>query len=186
MNKVSRLLSDWIRGEEAALDKLTPLVHQELRQLARDHLRDEAPGHTLQSTMVIHEAYLRLVDQKLPEEAGRAPFFSVAARLMRQILVDYARVYLMNRRGDSALREPTEKSWTITPNGDARSLLLLDRALKKLASFDKRKCHIIEMRSFGRMSIAEMACALRISETTVERDVRLARAWLKRELEQTT
>jgi RNA polymerase sigma-70 factor (ECF subfamily) len=182
-NQVTRLLLDWGRGDKAALDELMPIVYQELRQLASGYLRSEKRGHTLQPTALIHEAYLRLVDQNTPEWESRTHFFAVAARLMRQILVDHARTRVAAKRGGGQQKISLDDAPTISTRDDAAELLALDEALKKLASFDERKCRVIEMRSFGGMSVEETARALGVSEPTVKRETRLAQSWLRRELE---
>lgn len=181
--QVTQLLMDWGRGDKAALDELMPLVYQELRQLASGYLRNEKPDHTLQPTALIHEAYLRLVDQNTPRWESRAHFFGVAARLMRQILVDHARTHVAAKRGGGLQKVSLDDAPPIFKREDAAALLALDEALSRLAAFDERKCRIIEMRSFGGMSVEETAEALGISEPTVKRESRLAQAWLRRELE---
>lgn len=183
-NQVTRLLLDWGKGDEAALNELMPLVYQELRKLASSYLRREKPGHTLQPTALIHEAYLRLVDQNSPQWESRAHFYAVAARLMRQILVDHARARIAAKRGGAGGQKiPLDEAPAIPTINNAAELLALDEALRKLASFDERKCRVIEMRSFAGMSVEETALALGISEPTVKRETRLAQSWLKRELE---
>lgn len=160
-----------------------PLVYQELRQLAGGYLKNERPDHTLQPTALIHEAYLRLVDQSASHFESRAHFFGVAARLMRQILVDHARTRIAAKRGAGAQKIPLDDAPPLSTPDSAAELLALDEALKKLASFDERKCRVIEMRSFGGMSVEETARALGISEPTVKRETRLAQSWLRHELE---
>jgi RNA polymerase sigma factor (TIGR02999 family) len=182
-NQVTRLLLEWGRGDHAALDELMPLVYQELRQLAGGYLRNEKPGHTLQPTALIHEAYMRLVNQNTPEWESRTHFYAVAARLMRQILVDHARTRVAAKRGGAAQKVSLDDATAIEARDDAAELLALDEALKKLASFDERKCRVIEMRSFAGMSVEETARALGVSEPTVKRETRLAQTWLRRELE---
>lgn len=184
-NQVTRLLLDWSRGDRAALDELMPFVYQELRRLAAGYLRQEKSGHTLQPTALIHEAYLRLVDQNTPHWESRAHFFGVAARLMRQILVDHARTRVAAKRGGNQQKIALEDATTaqLARRDEQAELLALDEALKKLAAFDERKCRVIEMRSFGGMSVEETARALGVSEPTVKRETRLAQSWLRRELE---
>lgn len=179
---VTQLLIDWSRGNKAALDQLLPVVYQELRRLASGYLRRERPDHTLQPTALIHEAYLRLVDQDLPQWEGRAHFFGVAARLMRQILVDHARGRAAARRGGDQQKLPLD-AVPLFSDQQTAELLTLDEALTKLAEFDERKCRIIEMRAFGGMSVEETAEALAVSVPTIKRETRLAKAWLLRELE---
>jgi RNA polymerase sigma-70 factor, ECF subfamily len=182
-NQVTRLLLDWGRGDKAALDELMPLVYQELRRLAGGYLRNEKPGHTLEPTALIHEAYLRLIDQNTPEWESRAHFFGVAARLMRQILVDHARTRIAAKRGGDQQKISLDDAPLVSTPETAGPLLALDEALRKLAAFDERKCRVIEMRSFGGMSVEETARALGISEPTVKRETRLAQSWLRQELE---
>ncbi len=183
-NQVTRLLHDWGRGDSAALEELLPLVYQELRKLAGGYLRAERPGHTLQPTALIHEAYLRLVAQDAPHFEGRAHFYGVAARLMRQILVDHARERRAAKRGGGTLKISLDDAPPVFTPEDAGSLVALDEALTRLAAFDERKCRVVEMRSFAGMSVEETARALGVSEPTVKRDMRLAAAWLRKELGQ--
>lgn len=185
-NQVTRLLVDWQRGDNAALNDLMPLVYRELRKLAAGYLKGERRNHTLQPTALIHEAYLRMVDQELPEWQSRAHFFGVAARLMRQILVDHARTRGASKRGGEQPRISLDDAPPIFTHEDTSSLLMLDEALTKLASFDERKSRVIEMRAFAGMTVEDTARALGISEPTVKRDMRLAQAWLSRELELTS
>jgi RNA polymerase sigma factor (TIGR02999 family) len=182
-NQVTRLLLEWGRGDKAALDELMPLVYQELRHLAGHYLRNEKAGHTLQPTALIHEAYLRLVDQNTPEWESRAHFYAVAARLMRQILVDHARTRVAAKRGGGQQKISLDDAPGIAVRDEAAELLALDEALKRLAEFDERKARVIEMRSFAGMSVEETARVLGISEPTVKRETRLAQSWLRRELE---
>jgi RNA polymerase sigma-70 factor (ECF subfamily) len=182
-NQVTRLLIDWQKGDKAALDNLMPLVYTELRRLATGYLKSERRDHTLQPTALIHEAYLRMIDQDLPEWQNRAHFYGVAARLMRQILVDHARTRGASKRGGEQPKVPLEDAPPVFTHEDATSLLILDEALTRLAAFDERKSRVVEMRAFGGMSVEDTACALGISEPTVKRDMRLAQAWLRRELE---
>ena len=182
-NQVTRLLINWRHGDKAALDDLMPLVYHELRKLASGYLRSERRDHTLQPTALIHEAYLRMVGQDLPEWQNRAHFYGVAARLMRQILVDHARTRQASKRGGQQPKVSLEDAPPIFIHEDATSLLMLDEALTKLAAFDERKSRVVEMRAFGGMSVEDTACALGVSEPTVKRDMRLAQAWLRKELD---
>lgn len=182
-NQVTRLLVDWQRGDKAALDELIPLVYHELRKLAAGYLGNERRDHTLQPTALIHEAYLRMVDQDLPQWQNRAHFFGVAARLMRQILVDNARSQKADKRLGGRQKISLDDAPPIFTREDAAKLLTLNDALTKLDSLDKRKARVVEMRAFGGMSVADTAEALGISEPTVKRDMRIAQAWLRRELE---
>jgi RNA polymerase sigma-70 factor, ECF subfamily len=185
-NQVTQLLMDWSRGDRAALDELMPLVYQELRKLAGSYLRSERPDHTLQPTALINEAYLRMVGHDMPQWQSRAHFFGVAARLMRQILVDHARTRQATKRGGDQQKISLDDAPQVFAQSDAAELLALDGALTKLAAFDERRSRILEMRSFGGMSVEETALALGVSDTTVKREMRLAQAWIRRELEQTT
>jgi RNA polymerase sigma-70 factor, ECF subfamily len=186
-NQVTQLLLDWSRGERAALDELMPLVYQELRKLASSYLRSERPDHTLQPTALIHEAYLRMIGHDMPQWQSRAHFFGVAARLMRQILVEHARTrHAAKRGGVDQQKISLDDAPQVFSQTDAVALLALDGALTKLAAFDERRSRILEMRSFGGMSVEETAAALGVSEATVKREMRLAQAWIRRELGQTT
>ncbi|MCI0442207.1 sigma-70 family RNA polymerase sigma factor [bacterium] len=181
-SRVTQLLQDWNRGDRQALDELMGLVYQELKKLASSYLRSERPDHTLQPTAVIHELYLRLIGQNMPEWEGRAHFFGVAARLMRQILVDHARTRSAERRGGPQQSKILLEDAPVFTQDQAAELLAFDEALKKLAALDERKAQIIEMRSFAGMSVDETARTLNISAPTVKREMRLAKAWLLREL----
>jgi RNA polymerase sigma-70 factor, ECF subfamily len=177
----ARLLAAWTQGDQAALEQLTPLVYQELHQLAHSYLRRERADHTLQPTALIHEAYLRLIDQKIEQFENRAHFYGVAARLMRQILVEYARSHHAAKRGGGALKLTLDAAVNSAQEHPAE-LIALDDALTALAQFDERKCHVIELRYFGGLSVEETALALGISVPTVVRDQRMAQAWLHREM----
>jgi len=179
-DNVTRLLAEWGSGNQQALDKLTPLVYRELRQLAASCLRKERQGHTLQPTALVHEAYLRLVGQKNPSWQNRAHFFGVAARLMREILVDYARKKQTGKR--AGLKVPLEEAVSIQ-DGRSQDLLSLDIGLNELEKFDPRKCKAVELRYFGGLSMDEIAQALEVSPITVRRDLRMAEAWLQQEIE---
>ena len=184
-NQVTQLLLDWSRGNRAALDELMPLVYQELRKLAGGYLRSERPDHTLQPTALIHEAYLRMIGKDVPQWQSRAHFCGVAARLMRQILVDHARTRHAAKRGGDHQKISLDDAPQVFAQADAAEMLVLDDALTKLAAFDERRSRILEMRAFGGMSVEETALALGISERTIKREMRLAQAWIRRELEQT-
>ncbi len=181
-DQVTRLLVDWQRGDKDALDQLMPLVYHELRKLAAGYLKNERRNHTLQPTALIHEAYVRLVERETPEWQNRAHFFGVAARLMRQILVDHARTVKASKRGGEQQKLSLDDAPPIFTHEDVAGLLILDDALRKLAVQDERKARVVEMRAFGGMSVEDTALALGISEPTVKRDMRLAQAWLQREL----
>ena len=181
-NQVTQLLVDWNQGSATALDQLMPLVYQELRKLAGGYLRSERQDHTLEPTALLHEAYLRLVDQEMPDWQSRAHFFGVAARLMRQILVDHARNHNASKRG-AALQKISLDDAVPVYNYESRATILsLDEALTKLAALDERKARVVEMRAFGGMSVEDAALALGVSEPTIKRDMRMAQAWLRREL----
>jgi RNA polymerase sigma factor (TIGR02999 family) len=177
---VTGLLLAWKGGDHQAFDALMPLVYAELRRIAAAHLRRERPDHTLQPTALIHEAYLRLADGKPPQWEGRVHFFSIASRLMRNILVDAARKSHAEKRGSGA-KAQLDTLADIAAEKEV-DLLRLDDALKDLARLDERKCHAVEMKYFGGMSRDEIAKALGTSSATVGRDLRMAEAWLRREL----
>jgi len=179
-HEVSRLLAEWANGNKQALDDLTPLVYRELRQLAASYLRKEDPGHTLQPTALVHEAYLRLVDQKSPAWEGRSHFFGVAARLMRQILVDHARRRQAGKR--AGRRVSLEDVVSFQPERSL-DLVALDSGLKVLEELDPRKCKAVELRYFAGLSMEEIAQTLDVSAVTVRRDLRMAEAWLLREMQ---
>ena len=179
-NDVTRLLAEWAGGNRRALDDLTPLVYRELRQLAASHLRKERQAQTLQPTALVHEAYLRLVDQKTPNCQNRSHFFGVAARLMRQVLVDHARKRKAGKRaGEKVSLEKTVSFY----RERSRELVALDSGLNALEKLDVRKCKAIELRYFAGLSIDEIARALDVSPITVRRDLRMAEAWLHHEMQ---
>ena len=179
--EITRLLVAWNRGEESALAQLTPLVHGELRRLARSYLRRERGNHTLQTDALVNEAYLRLIDLSRVEWRDRVHFLALSARLMRRILVDYARSKNYQKRGGAVLRIPLDEAQDFTINRSA-DLVALDEALVALAAVDARKAQVIELRFFGGLSVAETAETLQVSQQTVMRDWRLAKVWLLREL----
>jgi RNA polymerase sigma factor (TIGR02999 family) len=179
--EITKLLHDWSQGDQGALDQLIPVVYCELRKLASGYLRTERPEHTLQPTALIHEAYLRLVAQQFPEWKNRAHFYGVAAQLMRQILVEHARTRVALKRGGAGEKVQLDEIIGL-PQQRAAELVALDDALFSLASFDERKARVIELRFFGGLTEAETAQVLDISVATVRRDLRLAEAWLRREL----
>jgi len=162
------------------LDELTPLVYKELRKLAAAYLRKEVKNHTLQPTALVHEAYLRLVNQQIPNWEGRSHFFGVAARLMRQILVDHARRRQAGKR--TALKIPLDEAVNFQKERDS-DLVALDSALKELEKLEPRKCRAVELRYFGGLSIDEIALALKVSPVTVRRDLRMTEAWLRRKMQ---
>ncbi len=180
-NDITRFLLRWSRGDQAALDLLMPVVYEELHKLAQGYLCRERPDHTLQPTALIHEAYLRLVKQDFPEWQSRKHFYGVAAQLMRQILVEYARARAADKRGGAGQKFSLDEALTISDEKSAE-LVALDEALVALAKFDERKVRIIELRFFGGLSLAETAAVLGVSIPTIGLEMRLARAWLRREM----
>lgn len=177
---VTSLLAAWAGGNQQALDELTPLVYRELRQLAASYLRKERQGHTLQPTALVHEAYLRLVDQSNPSWQNRSHFYGVAARLMRQILVDHARRKQAGKR--AGMKVPLEQAVSFH-HDRGRDLLALDSGLTALEKIDPRKCKAVELRYFGGLSMDEVAQALEVSAITARRDLRMAEAWLHKEVQ---
>lgn len=179
---VSLLLRQWRTGDQGSLGELIPLVEAELRQIAKRYMRAERRGHTLQTTALIHEAYLRLIRQDHVDYEDRFHFFAIAARLMRQILVDHARRSRRAKRGGGQDLVPLEEAFYLS---SARSshLVALDDALVRLADVDARKARIVELRYFGGLSVEETAKVLQVSSNTVIRDWSLSKAWLKREIE---
>src|SRR5262245_38655413 len=180
-NEITRMLLRWSRGDRAALNQLMPVVYGELHKLAQGYLRRERPDHTLQPTALIHEAYLRLIRQDFPEWQSRRHFYGVAAQLMRQILVEYARGRAADKRGGDGQKFSLDETLTISGE-KAAELVALDDALVALAKFDERKVRIIELRYFGGLSLEETAAALGLSIPMIGREMRLARAWLRREM----
>ena len=176
---VTQLLVQWANGDKQALDDLTPLVYKELRQLAASHLRKERRSHTLQPTALVHEAYLRLVDQKNPNWQNRSHFFGVASQLMRRILVDHARKRQADKRAGQRVTLDEAVSFQ---NERSRELLALDGALSVLEKLDQRKSRAVELRYFGGLSMDEIAQTLDVSAVTVRRELRMAEAWLNREM----
>ena len=179
LTNVTQLLLEWRAGNQQALDSLMPVVYDELRRLAQHYMRSESPEHTLQATALVNEAYLRLVDMKVSWQ-DRAHFFAVAARLMRRMLVDHARAqHRAKREGGPKVSLDDALEVSCKPASD---LLVLDEALTRLATLDQRKSEVIELHFFAGLSNEEVAEALGISRATVQRDLRMAKAWLKREL----
>jgi RNA polymerase sigma factor (TIGR02999 family) len=177
---VTGLLREWVRGNQQALADLTPLVYEELRQLAASYLRRERQGHTLQPTALVHEAYMRLVDQSHPNWENRSHFYGIAARLMRQILVDHARRRDASKR--AGINVPLEQAANFRKER-GRDLIALDAGLTALERVDPRKCKAVELRYFGGLSMEEIAETLAVSAVTVRRDLRMAEAWLQKELQ---
>ena len=180
-DNVTLLLRKWSEGDESALEQLTPLVYDELHRLAHQHMRRESAGHVLQTSALINEAYLRLVDQPRIQWESRAHFFGIAARLMRRILVDDARKRSAAKRGGSLIQVPLDEA-TSMANEQAASVAALDNALKTLETVDARQGQIVELRFFGGLSIEETANVLQVSPGTVMRDWTFARAWLRNEM----
>ena len=176
-HEVTELLVDWSNGDQAALDRLMPLVDRELHRLAHHYMRRESPGHTLQSTALVNEAYLRLVDQKRMHWENRAHFFALSAQLMRRILVDHARKRKYAKRGGDAGKISFDEVMAVSPERGA-DLIALDDALEKLAAIDPRKSKVVEMKFFGGLSVEEAAEALGVAPLTVKRDWKMAKAWL--------
>ncbi len=179
---LTQLLLAWRNGDEQALEKLTPLVYDELRRLARGYLRRERADHTLQATALVNEAYLQLIGQPNVDWRDRAHFFGIAARLMRQILVDHARAHAAAKRGRGEQALPLDEAIGI-PGTTTPDVIALDDALKDLARMDERKSRIIELRYFGGLSIEETAEVAGLSIATVRRDLRMAEAWLGRQIQ---
>jgi RNA polymerase sigma factor (TIGR02999 family) len=179
--EVTRLLDDWSSGDREALNKLMPLVYDELRRLAHRHMGHERAGHMLQTTALVNEAYMRLVNERGMRWQSRAHFFAVAAQLMRFILVDYARGHARAKRGGGAQQVTLDEALVVAEDR-AEDLLALDEALSRLAAFDQRKSRIAEMRFFAGLTVEETAEVLSVSVETVMREWRLAKAWLQREL----
>jgi len=180
---ITRLLVDWRGGDQAALEQLMPLVHDELRRLARRHMAHERVGHTLQATALVNEAFVRLIDVRQVKWQDRAHFFAMSSRLMRRILVDFARSKGYQKRGGGAQKVSLDDALVVATE-PGQDLVALDDALNALAAFDARKSQVVEMRFFGGLSVEETAEALNVSVDTVMRDWKLAKAWLLRELKQ--
>lgn len=181
-SRVTDLLLAWNGGDDSALAALLPLIEAELRGLARAYMSRERRDHTLQTTALVNEAYLRLIDAQRVVWKDRAHFLGITARLMRRVLIDHARTRAVQKRGGGGIRVPLDEQMGSSPAADF-DLLDLDRALEALADVDARKVQVIEMRFFGGMTVEETAEALHVSTDTVKRDWRLAKLWLLRELE---
>lgn len=180
-SQFTKLLQGWRGGDRKALDALLPLVYDELRRLAHRHLRNERPDHTLQSTALVHEVYFRLVGQDLPEWEGRAHFFAIAAHLMRQILVDYARRHRASKRGSGVCMLTLDDAVALPLRKDV-DVVALDDALNTLAGVDPRQSRVVELRFFAGLSLEETSEVMGIATATVQRDWTAARAWLHREI----
>jgi len=178
---LTALLGDWSRGDRSALSQLLPLVYDELRRVARRQLRSERDGHTLQATALVHEAYMRLVDQRHVDWHDRAHFFGVAAQVMRRILVDHARRHKAAKRGDGIRCVALEEAQDVEAPNEL-PILALDHALGRLEQMDAGLARIVELRAFGGLTIEDAAHVLGVSPSTAKRDWRLAKAWLQREL----
>jgi len=180
-HEITGLLLAWSNGDKHALEKLTPLVYQELHRSARRYMAGEKPNHTLQATALINEVYLRLVDLRDVKWHDRAHFFALCANMMRRILIDFARSRKYQKRGGEARRISFDESMLVSPE-PAADLLALDEALNNLAAMDERKSKVVELRFFGGLSVEETAAVLKVSDETVKRDWRMAKLWLLREL----
>lgn len=179
--EITHLLAQWSSGNHAALDSLLPVVYEELHRLASHYMRQESPDHLLQTTALVHEAYLRLVDQRNVNYQSRSQFFALAAQVMRHILVDYARGRDRVKRGDGVPPIPLDDV-ALLSDDRAEELIAINTALESLTAIDPRKGRVFELRYFGGMSVEEAAEALKVSPVTVARDWRMAKAWLRREI----
>jgi RNA polymerase sigma factor (TIGR02999 family) len=179
---ITRMLIEWGKGDRQALDRLLPLVYAELRRQASRYLRRERPGHTLQTTDLIHEAYLRLVDQKSVRWQNRTHFFAISATLMRRILIDHTRRRHRAKRGGSGVALPLEEGLLAAAEKLDSNLLALDEALTRLAAIDSRQSQIVELRCFSGLTIEDTAAVIGVSPTTVKDDWNMAKAWLRREI----
>ena len=180
-HEITALLAEWREGNQSALDELYPLVYNELHRLARRYMSRERKGHTLQTTALINEAYVRLVDQKNVQWANRSHFFAISAQIMRRILIDHARRHAYAKRGGGAQQVSLEEV-AIVATDQGRELIRLDEALKALGEMDPRRSQVVELRYFGGLNNEEIAGVLHISENTVTRDWNMARAWLYQQL----
>lgn len=179
--QITGFLIDWNNGSREALERLMPLVERELRRIAANFMRHESPGHTLQTTALVNEAYLKLIDQRQVQWQNRAHFFALASQLMRRILLDHARARHRNKRGGDAVHVDLNDVAVISPE-KSEDLIALDEALTRLAEFDLKKSRIVEMRYFGGLTVNEVAEVMGIAPVTVSLHWRLAKTWLKREL----
>src|SRR5437588_9408165 len=180
-HRVTQLLQQWSHGDDSALAELTPLVYEELRRLAHHYMEGERPDHTLQTTALVNEAYLRLADQTNPNWQSRAHFFAVAARAMRQILVSYARSNRAQKRGGGGARIELDEAAIMSPE-QSNEIVDVHEALERLATLDERKAQVVELKFFGGLNYEEIAEVLKISTITVRRDWVFAKAWLHNEL----
>jgi RNA polymerase sigma-70 factor, ECF subfamily len=179
--EVTLLLQQVATGNQNAVEKLIPMVYEELHRVAQNHLRFERPNHTLQPTALVHEVFLKLVAQRKADWQGRAHFFAVASQLMRRILVDYARGRLSAKRGGGKLKLPLDQVFVLTP-GRCDELLALDESLERLGKLDARQSRVVELRFFGGLSVEEAARVLGVSPKTVKREWSMAKAWLYGEM----
>jgi len=182
--RVTKLLAHWSHGDDGALAELTPLVYEELRRLAHHHMGGERPDHTLQTTALVNEAYLRLADQSNPRWQDRAHFFAVAARAMRQILINYAKSYRAQKRGGGAIKAELDEAAIVSPE-QSRAIVELHEALERLSTLDSRKARVVELKYFAGLNYDEIAEVMKISTVTVRRDWVFAKAWLYDELHDT-
>jgi len=180
-HEVTQLLIQWSNGDKAALDKLMPLIYEELRQLARHYMNRERAGHTLQTTALVNEAYLRLINRKQVHWQNRAHFFAIAAHLMRSILVDHARSHAYAKRGGGARKIALDEALAVSQQR-AADVVALDDALKRLAEIDRQQSRIVELKFFGGLTIEETAEVLELSPATIKREWSTAKAWLYHEL----
>jgi len=180
-HQITELLAEWREGNQSALDELYPLVYDELHRLARRYMSRERKDHTLQTTALINEAYVRMVDQKNVNWANRSHFFAISAQIMRRILIDHARRHGYAKRGGGAQQVSLEEVAALSPD-QGRELVRLDEALKSLAERDPRRSQVVELRFFGGLNNEEIAGVLHVSENTVTRDWNMARAWLYQQL----
>ena len=181
-SEITGLLVDWSNGDQAALDRLLPLVEKELHRLAHGYMRRENPDHTLQTTALVNEAYLKLIDQKKTHWQNRAHFFAIAAKIMRRILLNYARDQHRKKRGGNAVQVSLSEV-SILCAERPEELIALDEALERLAMVDERKSRVVELKYFGGLETDEIAEVLKVSSITILRDWRFARAWLLREIQ---
>ena len=181
-HKITRMLRDRSDGKREVLEELMPLVYGELHKQTRRYLRRKRPDHTLQTTALIHEAYLKLIDQRDVNWQSRTHFFAITANLMRRILVDYARTKNCEKRGGAGENLPLDEAMLVVSDEKSVDLIALDEALNRLAGFDEQQARIVELRYFSGLSLEETAAALKVSRTTVANDWALAKAWLHREL----
>ena len=180
-HQITQLLAEWREGNQAALDELYPLVYDELHRLARRYMSRERKGHTLQTTALINEAYVRLIDQRNVQWANRSHFFAISAQIMRRILIDHARRHAYAKRGGGARQVSLDETATVI-HEDLAEFLRLDEALKSLAELDPRRSQVVELKYFGSLNNDEIAGVLKISKNTVIRDWNMARAWLHSQL----